>query len=188
MGGSFYKDVVKIEFNHPFFWGQITPPLDIIKLINEFETINFDNYTLEKDKDWKFTLNIDNKIHYFLTHYIFSKTDTIPRKFLCEVYYNKIWEYIIEKYESRLQRMKQCKDKPCFAIHWSLKYELDEIKLDEFIKNSFKYKTIIFMPFNKYKNYEKENLKLIFDESVNNEDAFFKLAFKYKTELLKLGE
>lgn len=177
-GGYFYRDVVKKEYNHPFFWG--TMRLSMLDLVLNFDTINFDNYEIIKDKKWNFSLKIDNKITYDLLHYHFSVYDNQPRNAGCDIYYNRIWEYILYKYETRLARFKELKENPIFAIQWFPGDGFNENILNEFIKNEFKYKTIIFMPYKKYKNYRKDNLILIYDELSKSPLASEKLAKKVK--------
>lgn len=161
MGGYFYRDVMKVGYNHPFFWG--TMKCDILKLIAKWDSIDFKNYKVLKDKNMTFSLNIDNTINYKLIHYHYSKKDTIVRKNDHDVFYAKIEDYIKEKYTSRLNRMLKEKNKPIFAIHWYPGDGFTRAKLDDFVTTgAIKYKTIIFMPYKDYQNYSKDNVTLVY--------------------------
>lgn len=103
------------EYQNPFVWTVISFN-DMYKLINEWDNINFLNYTLVKDKNWNFSIVIDNKIKIQYVHYKFSPQDNKPRKVGVDIYYNKIWEYIVEKYEKRIKRMLEKNQKPIFCI------------------------------------------------------------------------
>lgn len=48
MGGYFYRDEMKIQYNHPFFWGTMHD--DILKLILNWDKINFKKYVITKDE------------------------------------------------------------------------------------------------------------------------------------------
>ncbi len=160
MGGYFYRDVMKISYNHPFFWG--TMKCDILELIKNFDKIDFKNYKVEKDEKDKYSLIIDNLIKYKLIHHHLSPRDKVVRKNDHDVFYDKIEDYIKEKYESRLERMLDSKEKPTFAIHWFPSDGFKKKMLDDFIKNDIKYKTVIFMPYKEYKDYNKGNIILVY--------------------------
>lgn len=161
MGGYFYRDEMKIQYNHPFFWGTMHD--DILKLILNWDKINFKKYVITKDEKSKYILIIDDIIKYKLIHYHFSSRDITIRKNDHDVFYNKIEEYIKEKYETRINRMLNSNEKPIFIIHWLKSDGFTEEKLEDFIKKDIKYKTIIFMPYEKYKNYINKNIKLIYE-------------------------
>ena len=183
MGGFLYREL-KHEYNHPFFWG--TTGLDMLKLVTDFDNINFDNITLEKYGNCKFKIIIDNKIEYKCLHYIFSPNDKVPRVEIPNVYYNKIWEYIVEKYTARLKRMKESKETPSFAIHWAACDGFNKTNFEEFIQNDFKYKTVVFIPYEDYKDFKKDNLILVYDPISDKPQGNQILPYKYKDLLVKV--
>ena len=85
-------------------------------MVKNFKNINFENYELIKDENWKFSLIIDKNIKIQYVHYRFDKNAKNPYKKDIDIYYSKIWEYIIEKYEIRLSRMKIIKENPIFLF------------------------------------------------------------------------
>lgn len=126
--GSFItRDFLKTPYNNPFCWN-IIDSNSICSLIENYDKINFNNYELLKgynlpnymEKYWNMYIKIDNKINVYYIHYRFNPLDTKPRKAACglatDVFYNKIWEYIVEKYETRIKRMKEQNEKPIFVL------------------------------------------------------------------------
>jgi len=180
MGGYFYRDVVKTEYNHPFFWG--TTSISMLNLIRNWDNINFKNYSIEKYGDWKFKILIDNKAEYRCLHYHFDKNTNKPTVRGCDVFYNKIWEYIQEKYETRLERMLKLNENPTFVIHWFPGDGYTEEMLDNFIKEDIKYKTVIFMPYKKYAGYKNGNIKLVYEPKSDTANIFY-LATKISENL-----
>lgn len=114
-GGFIYQTILKSEFQNPFIWCRILPD-DFIFLLKNKEKINFNNISLEKTaKELEenkpiFYINVDDKINLYYTHYWFNKRYDKPYKENNEIKYNKIWEYIVDKYFDRLKRMKEQKE------------------------------------------------------------------------------
>ena len=113
------KDCIGQEYENPFCWNLI-----------DFKSI------------------IDNHIKVQYVHYLFDRNaDTLKTKGP-NVYWNKIWEYIVNKYNERVERMLTKKNKPIFIIgsihHWKdHSYSQDEIfKICE-LCNKKHYKLII---------------------------------------------
>lgn len=121
--GHIYKEILKIKYPNPFIWS-IVDFDSMYYLIKNYENINFLNYELKKTQDWKFYLMIENKIKIQCIHYKFDKTYSTPTIKGIDVFYNKIWEYIVEKYEERLSRMY--KEQPIFMLtNWWDRTETD---------------------------------------------------------------
>ena len=110
-----YKDYLKIEYNNPFCWNFIDD-INYYNLIKNFEKLNFNNYELIKTEDWKFYIKIDNLVTIYYPHYKFSKDYNKITTINDDIYYNKIWEYIVEKYEIRTKRMLQLNENPIFIV------------------------------------------------------------------------
>ena len=112
------KNLLKEEFSNPFCWCVID--FESMKnLIEKWNKINFENFILEKDKNWNFSIIIDSLVKVQYVHYKFNKDCneiTHLNGISQEIYWNKIWEYIIEKYKIRLKRMKEKNEKPIFLI------------------------------------------------------------------------
>lgn len=150
-GGFIYKNILEEQYNSPFVWCRIWED-DYFTLIKDFENINFMNFEIHKTKEnekindlmeCNFNIIIDNKIKVFYNHYRFSSKDDKIRKDGIDIYYNKIWEYIVEKYKERTKRMLTDKTKPIILLHCQLGHyyniQNDIIKLC----NNKKYKYIL---------------------------------------------
>jgi hypothetical protein len=117
---------MKKKFDNPFMWGLIDFN-SMYYMIQNFENINFKNFELLKDNNWNFSLKIDDKIIIKYIHYKFDPKATKIIKKDFDVFYNKIWEYIIQKYEERLERMLNIKEEPIFILaNW---YNVPETNL-----------------------------------------------------------
>lgn len=115
LSGHLYR-LLKQKYTCPFIWTVID--FNSMKtLITEWNKINFKNYNLEKDNNWNFSLIIDNKIKVQYVHYKFDPSaKTLIKKGPGNIYYNKIWEYIINCYEKRSERMIKDNIEPIFCI------------------------------------------------------------------------
>lgn len=104
LGGHIYKDVLNEEYKNPFIWCFLDPYFDFIQ---NYQNIDFKNYRIEKidNKLDKFKIIIEDKYELKFVHYSFDANCDIPIINGREVRYNKIWEYVVEKYEERLKRM-----------------------------------------------------------------------------------
>ena len=133
------KEHIKEGYSNPFCWNVIDVN-SFCYLIENFDKINFWNYELVKDKNWNFSIIIDNRVKVNFVHYKFSKDiSKITVKGL-DVFYNKIWTYIVEKYENRLKRMLEKKEVPIFIIGSSYDKTFGAVDDDD-IKKIAKIKT-----------------------------------------------
>lgn len=114
LGGFIYRDILKTEYQNPFIWTGIEIE-KFIDFVDNFDKIDFTNVMIEKEgeglKNNFFTV-IDDKYKFRNGHIVFNKNDNVPRimndsKHLdwVNVYYNRPWEYILEKYNKRVKRM-----------------------------------------------------------------------------------
>lgn len=110
--GARICQVKNMEYGNPFMWGVI-PPDDFYYLYTHYDSIDYKNIKIEKERgDYKIV--IDEKVNVYYVHYKYDANATTPiKKSGIDVYYNKIEDYILEKYNKRLERMK---DKPVFVV------------------------------------------------------------------------
>lgn len=103
-GARIYQTKNK-EYDNPFMWCLI-PPKSFSYLYHNFNTIDFKNIELKKDGPW-YKVIIDGNVTVYYPHYRFDAAFTKPTvgKSGIDVYYNKIDEYIVEKYMLRQTRM-----------------------------------------------------------------------------------
>ena len=85
-------------------------------LVKDYDNISWMEYELVKDENWNFYIIIENKIKIWYGHYKFDKNANgiIVKK--NDVFSNKIWEYIVDKYETRVKRMLENKNPPIIII------------------------------------------------------------------------
>ena len=169
-GGEFYLKVLKTEFKNPFIWSSIAPD-DMKKLIQHYDTLNFNNIEIKKDttKLERFYILIDNKVKVHFPHYRFKAECEKPTTVKPNVFYNKIWELIAETW---IRRLKKMTEEPMFLIltnrlndeytysNCSDKDIRDRLNIDT------KYKVIIMSP--KELTTTKKNILCIKTDTVNH--------------------
>jgi len=161
--GFIYRDVLKTPYYSPFIWSSLTYDL-FLQVIENYTTLNFKNIIVGNDKPLDdFHILIDNKIKLRFSHCKFDKLCSVPKIIDINVYYNKIWEYIQEKYIKRTERMLSSKINPIYILHFDKNY-LDKLmnsdvnSLDKLYK--LNQKTLILSDLSlPYK--ETENIKII---------------------------
>lgn len=124
--GARLYEVTKQQFPNPFMWMSIDYD-DFIKLIENYDSIDFNNPTFEletyKNNDYESVLVIldnDIKLHYI--HYIQDNSKDTPVKELnTNILYKDILLYASIKWKNRLNRSKE---EPIFL--YSFNYMLPE--------------------------------------------------------------
>ena len=166
LAGYLYQQL-KIPYSNPFIWTSIYGD-SLETLVFNFDKINFSNYEICKDKNWNFWFNVDDKIRIDFTHHKFDANANKCYKKGSNLFYNKIWEYIVDKYDTRLCRMNE---EPVFVLDfWKTQYKqkkhlcslktLNEITYFEmWLNKNYPYKTIIIQPFIKE---NKKKIKIIY--------------------------
>ena len=115
VGGFIYKNELKCSFKNPFIWN-IIDFNSMFYLVKNYENVNFNNYELIKDNKWNFNLIIDKHITIQYVHYKFDPKANKPYVKYIDYYSNKVWEYIVEKYEERMKRMLLENSTPTFIF------------------------------------------------------------------------
>ena len=172
--GGFLYNIKKEKYKNPFIWMRVTGE-SLKHLILDYDKIDFTNYELTKDNNWNFSIIVDNYITIHYSHYKFDAKYNKPTKVDNCIRSNKIWAYIIEKYEVRCKEMVE---KPIFVIDaWNGMYndQPTEFKehstrewLNELLTHDFKYKTIIINPYSDL-TISKQNVYLIYDKVIEGQ-------------------
>lgn len=117
--GGIYYQMLNIEYQNPFIWNTIKLT-DFIKLITEWNNINFQNITTlftskECQKEYNnekcSTIILDDKIKIYFIHHHYTpniKSSPKPRPYdsrLYDVYGEDILEYIENKWLKRSERL-----------------------------------------------------------------------------------
>lgn len=179
LGAFIYRDVLNIPYNNPFIWTTFSFK-DFKTLITDYEKINFKNVELFKEGNEfsnNFNLRIDDKITLKNTHIFFDKNQsTLLKKNNC-VFYNKPWEYIIEKYNNRITRM----DNNVIIMIYDSTLSQKEISDLYSICKAKNYPTLFFT---KYDISETDKIKKIPFETYNG-DWIKPLLLKHKNDIKK---
>ncbi len=172
-GGEFYLKVLKTDFKNQFIWSSIAPD-DMKILIQQYDTLNFNNIEIKKDtaKLERFYILIDNKVKVHFPHHRFKAECKKPTTVKPDVFYNKIWELIAETWVRRLKKMKE---EPVFMIlthrlHDEYTYSnCSDKDIQDFLNIDTKYKVIIMSP--KELTSSKINVLCIKTDTVNHVKA-----------------
>ncbi len=165
--GARLYEVTKQQFPNPFMWMSIFDD-DFIKLINEYENIDFNNPKIELEyyKENKYqsiliTLYNDIKLHYI--HYIQDESKEIPvKEDNTNILYKDILTYAKYKWFNRLNRSSE---EPVFLYSFNympIEYHTYSIVLNKLLE--IKNKKLIILVHEGI-NIEKEipnNIKIIY--------------------------
>lgn len=103
VSGRMYQQK-NIANGNPFVWCMITPD-DFWYMYCNYDKINFNNIEIGKDKS-SIKITIDGKVSVLYPHYKYSRDCQNPtKKSEIDIFYNKIDEFVVEKYRTRLKRM-----------------------------------------------------------------------------------
>lgn len=173
LGGFLYK-FNGLQFTNPFIWCAILAD-SMYNMIKDWDNINFNNFEIEKSEFNEspnplntFKLVIDNKVDVHYTHYYFDKDITTPMVKGFDVWYDKIWEYVVDKYTSRLQRMNE---PPSFVILGE--YERNEPSLFDYtfekeqkiLNLNTNYKIVLITKYTEFLKYTDDTHLIIFDDT-----------------------
>jgi hypothetical protein len=96
---------LKQQFINPFVWC-IVDFNSCYNLVKCYDEIDFNKFELHKDENWNFSIIVDKIVKIQYVHYKLSrdyKELTVKGN---DVYYNRIWEYIVAKYQKRIENVK----------------------------------------------------------------------------------
>lgn len=171
LGGFLYK-FNKLQFKNPFIWSAILAD-SMYALIKDWDNINFNDFELKKSEFHEsteqlntFKIVIENKIDIHYTHYYFNKDKDKPEIKGFDVFYNKIWEYVVEKYVKRLQRMNE---NPVFVILGEYEvngpslYDYTFKKEKKILDLDTKYKIVLITKYKDFLKYNDDIHLIIFD-------------------------
>lgn len=110
------QQILHQEFINPICWSVIDFE-SAFNLVSHFYDINWIKINLQTDDTLSnFSLCVDGTITINYVHYKFEANANELYKQGDDVYFNRIWEYIIEKYISRIQKMCQLHIAPRFIF------------------------------------------------------------------------
>lgn len=142
-------------------------------LILNYDKIDFSNFEISKsnfngtsNKLDIFKIIVDNLIEAHYIHHHFHKDYSKVYVKDIDVFYNKIWEYIVEKYEERIKRIN---DKPTFLILGETTNSGFNLETEEkILKIKTPYKIILITKYKQLLNYNDDTHLIIFDDTYRN--------------------
>lgn len=192
-GGADIYNLKKAEFNNPFIWSVVFAD-DMIKLVSNYNEINFNNYepiilteTIAKENNYdRFNptitgILIDNKIRIYYTHYLYSSQKK-PTKCGPDILYFKNYEYAYEKFEKRNLRMLNNKEEPVFLIFSYKRHGWTKEKIQKLISMPIKYKVVLIT--DEKIITENKNLAIITIKKLNELYKLPLSAIKVKQEII----
>jgi len=150
---------------NPFSWIDLDFN-SLYYLITNWKNVDWNDYTMVKvphpyqNRDM-FEIVIENKVHLRYIHYLYEKSATKPTVSGNNIFYCKIWEYIVQKYEERLKRMLERNESPIFITEWE-HMDYDEEAFWKIEKEDLKYKLVI-ITYNKNLKTNNKNILVIYD-------------------------
>ena len=193
-GGWLYR-FNNLQFNNPFIW-MVTPYTSVKYMLEHYEEINWLNFDIEKSKirPNTFIIKIDNKIEIHYVHYKFDpkansitvkkKIDSKGNTWDGDIFYNHIWEYVVEKYEERTKRLLQLKEPPVFLISQESYANNNGTTLMDLLNTNSKYKRI-FITNDKKINSSNKNVKIIQVSKIEDPEPTIR---KYKNDIMNFIE
>lgn len=128
--GGELEAILHVHHNNPFVWNLIYAT-EFIKLFQNFDSINFSkinlirlsstiesiNHDVHRNPNYKICgLRIDDLVNIYYTHYRYDRTADVPTKRFCDVYYKRNFEYVVDTYNRRLERMLHSDLSPSFLV------------------------------------------------------------------------
>jgi uncharacterized protein (DUF1919 family) len=113
VGARIYQEK-NCNYRNPFAWCLVHPK-DFAILYKNYNTINFKKYRLAKDGQW-YKIIVDEKFAIYYPHYRYDPNSKEPKPKKpgdLNIYYDKIEDYIKDRYERRVERMS---GEPIFLI------------------------------------------------------------------------
>ena len=115
--GSYFMTHGSEKLGNPFSWAIITYS-SMDNMLSHFYDIDWAKFALNKSTRWPGTVfvTVDNLVDIHYIHYHHNPVNKTPVVHGHDISSSNIWEYIVEKYTTRLKRMVAAKQEPKFLI------------------------------------------------------------------------
>lgn len=153
-GGAYLYKLLNKPYSNPFMWCCIFSD-DMLRLISEYEHIDFNKYKLiqlTKDiadynnyTDFRpnmFGIELDSKVKVFYTHYLAGYQKT-PTTIGPDVFYFRNYVYVYNKFVSRLQRFLKSSAQPSFMVLTYRRHGWTSEKIQHLLAIRTKYKMAV---------------------------------------------
>lgn len=182
-GAYYYKKYLNMSYNVPFIWNRIQAD-DMLKLIHNYDTINFRNIKSILIKDYIIRdeiekrdipdintwntitgLCVDNTFNVFFSHNIYDPACETPTISGTNVRYKHNYKLTYDNWLRRVDRMEKCTEEPIFFIitHQKQKYTLDKCK--EILNTNRK--IVMITEFVELKKYESDRIQIFIVKSTD---------------------
>ena len=198
IGARLYQ-LNNFEYTNPFMWS-IVDADDMCKLIENYDKINFRNFKIEKSDYYNrtdfyrkqfskelnqphfiFKIRIDDLIDIHFVHYRFNTKYENKTVVDVNVFWNKIWEYVVEKYKNRVEKMLSNNEKPIFVIT-ALETDYTLEKQQKILDLNTKHKIILITDYPEKLKNNKTNIKIL--KTIRPIGTCINLAKTYNNEVL----
>lgn len=179
-GADFYK-LNKQPYCNPFVWSCVFAD-DMIKLIQLYDDLNFENVKLIKLTDsiahynnyheydsrkHICGINIDNTVNVFYTHYVYDPYHFEVKRIGSDVHYIKNFEYVYNSYLRRVKRMlADTAADTIFVVIAFNRHGWNCEKINELLRINVQHKVVLIT--DQYTNYKNSHIDIIHDVTVNN--------------------
>jgi len=136
IGGYIYRDINQ-QFNNPFMWS-LMKCNDMEQLILNYTKVNWANFKLILTPNQYFIVRVDDCFNIHYTHYILAYGHKMTKLNDADVLDERIYEYVCQKYMTRLRRMISDGISPRFVIMAATQgqYDYTEENLRHLIENT----------------------------------------------------
>ena len=115
-GAAIYKYVLNTEYQNPFIWCFT----DLKALVAKFDSINWTSVKIYNEMPnllGRWHLCIDNMVDMNFVHAYWDPSHETPYIDQWNVRYNRIWQYLMDKYVKRVKRMLDHKESPIYVVN-----------------------------------------------------------------------
>lgn len=163
IGSYIQRDYLKQELVNPFTWATVSIP-DMKKLVFNYDKINFRNYRLITLNGVKY-ISVDNRFVIKYVHYRYDKRSEnkkiVNRNGSVTVFWDRIDQYILEKYKIRVERMLKNNLEPIFIIGNFFKDQYINFEDAKDIASKSKYKIIFISDDVKFESLISEKFEVV---------------------------
>ena len=180
IGGYLYR-LNSEAFSNPFMWAMLKCN-DMIKCINGFNKVNWGNIKLTEDIDnplpnrHTYNVTVDNEFTIHYTHYLLNHKYNEPTRLGVDVHGSSIYEYVVDKYLSRVRRMINNGTQPVFVILCAefMRYDFSLSNCVKLINetNTAQYHKILLCNHPSLLDYQSDTVHIFVDEHPANQGKY----------------
>ena len=191
--GAWTYEQAQIEYNNPFMWAK-TNADSFLYLMKNYDKIDLENiFTLQKHKRpdgcLYYSIIVNDNLEIEFTHYLEAYKKENEKKLGGDRFIYEAYKYTVEKYQDRVNRLKETNELPTFVILDEKRFDFDYTfeNCRKICESDIKYKVLLITEYEELKKYEKPNFKIIIDTTKRtlNECRTQDFANKYHKEIIE---